>query len=194
MNRETTRFDMAQVSTKVRPKAFHEVDMYAIFRVERPSHSQDAWLVNLSRGARPIRKSFSDDTYGGKEPALFVARAYRDAVLKIVPPLTHRDMRMRVRRNRPEGSITGVHFKPASGSRPAYWIARIEVEAAEHSMAKRKRRCLTRYFSVARYGDTEAKRMAEDERIRMVMAVDNSEDPALRSPAGLALHEIRHEL
>ena len=194
MRRNATRSDRAQASAKPRSKAFHDVDMYAIFRVERPAHGQDAWLVNLSRGARPIRKSFSDYTYGGREPALFVARAYRDAVLKIVPPLTHRDMRMRVRKNRPEGSITGVHFKPASGPRPAYWIARIEIEALEHSTAKRKRRCLTRHFSVARYGDAEAKRMAENERIRMVMAVDNGEDPALRSPAGLALHEIRHEL
>ena len=194
MDRSATRSDMTQASAKPRSKSFHSTDMYAIFRVERPIHGQDAWLVNLSRGARPIRKSFSDDTYGGKEPALFVARAYRDAVLKIVPPLTHRDMRMRVRKNRPDGSMTGVHFKPASGSRPAYWISRIEVEAPGHSTAKRNRRCLTRHFSVARYGDAEAKRMAEDERIRMVMAVDNGEDPALRSPAGLALHEIRDEL
>lgn len=167
--------------------------LYAISRVTADRHGQNAWLVNLSRGGRTFQMTFSDGTYGGQNQALTVATAYRDAVLKVVPPLTNKDMRMRVRRNRSEGSVLpGVYYnKPGEHSKDGAWIARIELraeEAGRNSTAKRSRRALTRTFNVGKYGYDQARRLAEEERIRMVLAVENGEDPALRSSDAIALH------
>lgn len=172
-----------------RKPSLHDEAMYGIFRVEYDRHGQDAWIVNLSRGGRPIRMTFSDSTYGGREPALAVARAFRDAVLKVVPPLTNRDMRMLVRKNRPNKSIPGVYYKPAERGRSAYWIAHIKVaHTGPKRVGKRNRKSIRRSFNVSKYGDANARQLAEEERIRMLLAVENGEDPALRNPAAVELH------
>ncbi len=172
---------------------FHENDMYAINRVDADRHGQNAWLVNFSRGGKTFQMTFSDGTYGGNEQALTVAKAYRDAVLSVVPPLTNRDMRMQVRKNRSEGSnLPGVYYvQPGKHYKDGAWIARIEVQFEDKgnaSATKRRRKAITRTFNIGKYGHDEARRLAEEERIRMVLAVDNGAEPALRSPHALTLH------
>ncbi|WP_311273699.1 MULTISPECIES: AP2/ERF family transcription factor [unclassified Rhizobium] len=137
--------------------------------------------------------TFSDGTYGGNEQALTVAKAYRDAVLSVVPPLTKKDMRMQVRKNRSEGSnLPGVYYvQPGNHFKDGAWIARIEVQVEENgnaSATKRRRKAISRTFNIGKYGHDEARRLAEEERIRMVLAVENVDEPALRSPDALALH------
>lgn len=83
----------------------HPRDMYGISRKSPDATGQQAWTVRLSRGGRMIQISFSDSTYGGTAGALFVARAYRHAVLEIVPPLTRSEMR-HVTRKKPLPSTT----------------------------------------------------------------------------------------
>lgn len=171
----------------------HDNKMYAISRVDADRHGQNAWLVNFSRGGKTFQMTFSDGTYGGTEPALTVAKAYRDAVLSVVPPLTNRDMRMQVRKNRSGGSnLPGVYYQePGTHSKHGAWIARIELQVEgqdQGSATKRNRKAMTRTFNIGKYGADEAKRLAEEERIRMVLAVENGDKPALRSPAALALH------
>ena len=177
---------------------------YAIFRREARENETTGrmngagWSVNLSRGGRSIQTSFHDATYGSKEAAFHVARAYRDAVLEVVPPLTNAAMRTLQRRNREPGTMPGVHFQPAIGNRPDYWIARIEVpidmrvpgyvENPGPSRAKRPRRQITRSFSIKRFGNDTARRMAEAERMRMLAALENAHEPALRSERAKELH------
>ncbi|OLP52413.1 hypothetical protein BJF91_15265 [Allorhizobium taibaishanense] len=168
--------------------------MYAISRLDVGRHKQDAWMVNMSRGGKSIHMTFSDSTYGGREQALEVAQAYRDAVLRVVPPLTNKDMRMLVRKNRSEGSeVPGVYYKESDERRQSgAWIARIELPVDEKKPTgggKRRRKSLTRTFNVSKYGYDEARRMAEEERMRMLLAVENGEDPALRSPQAITLHQ-----
>ncbi|KQQ59629.1 hypothetical protein ASF69_10860 [Rhizobium sp. Leaf311] len=167
--------------------------MYAINRVDANRHGQNAWHVNFSRGGKTFQMTFSDGTYGGNEQALTVAKAYRDAVLSVVSPLTNSDMRMQVRKNRSEGSnLPGVYYvQPGNHYKKGAWIARIELQVEGHESdpaTKRRRKALTRTFNVGRYGYDEARRLAEEERIRMVLAVENGDEPALRSPDALALH------
>ncbi len=176
-----------------RVSQFHDDAMYAINRVEADRHGQNAWLVNFSRGGRTFQMTFSDGTYGGNEQALTVAKAYRDAVLSVVPPLTKKDMRMQVRKNRSEGSnLPGVYYvQPGNHFKDGAWIARIEVQVEENgnaSATKRRRKAISRTFNIGKYGHDEARRLAEEERIRMVLAVENVDEPALRSPDALALH------
>jgi len=167
--------------------------MYAINRVDADRHGQNAWRVNFSRGGKTFQMTFSDGTYGGNEQALTVAKAYRDAVLSVVPPLTNRDMRMQVRKNRSEGSnLPGVYYvQPGKHYKDGAWIARIEVQVEDQENAfasKRRRKAISRTFNIGKYGYDEARRLAEEERIRMVLAVDDGDEPALRSPDAIALH------
>lgn len=102
-------------------------------------------------------------------------------------------MRMQVRRNRSDGSsLPGVYYnKPGEHSKDVAWIARNELpveDGGRDSTAKRHRRALTRTFNVGKYGYDKARRLAEEERIRMVLAVENGEEPALRSSDALAPH------
>lgn len=180
-------------SSEADPK-FHEHDMYAIHRVDADRHGQNAWRVNFSRGGKTFQMTFSDGTYGGNEQALIVAKAYRDAVLSVVPPLTNRDMRMQVRKNRSGGSnLPGVYYvQPGEHYKDGAWIARIEVQVedqANTSATKRRRKAISRTFNIGKYGYDEARRLAEEERIRMVLAVDDGDEPALRSPHALQLHQ-----
>ena len=101
---------------------------YAITRLTPERHGKAGWQVALIRRGRVVQSCFLDRVYGGREAALHVARAYRDAVLEVLPPLSRRDMRRIVRRNRPPGSaVPGVAFQAATDARPAYWVATIEL-------------------------------------------------------------------
>ncbi|MFS4439585.1 hypothetical protein ACMA5I_15360 [Paracoccaceae bacterium GXU_MW_L88] len=169
-------------------------DRYGISRKSARGVDGKAWIVKLSRGGRMIQASFTDGTYGGREVALYVARAYRDAVLEVIPPLTKAEMRQ-VQRRKAEGShsseITGVHYAKPSKGRSAAWVARIELPAEEGttSTAKRQRRAITRRFSVARLGYDAAKAAAEEARLEMLDALQDGQDPALRSGAAQRLHK-----
>ena len=113
---------------------------YAITRLTRERHGKAGWQVGLIRRGRMVQGSFHDRMYGGREAALHVARAYRDAVLEVMPPLSRRDMRRIVRRNRPAcSSVTGVTFQAASDKRAAYWLARIELPGEPARRRGRKR-------------------------------------------------------
>ncbi|MFS4439568.1 hypothetical protein ACMA5I_15275 [Paracoccaceae bacterium GXU_MW_L88] len=169
-------------------------DRYGISRKSSGGVDGKAWLVQLSRGGRMIQASFADTTYGGHEAALYVARAYRDAVLEVIPPLTKAEMRQ-VQRKKPQGphssEMTGVHYAKPSKGRSAAWVARIElpVEEGAASTAKRQRRAITRRFSVARLGYDAAKAAAEEARLEMLDALQDGQDPALRSGAAQRLHK-----
>jgi hypothetical protein len=172
-------------------------EMYAVTRLDVDKHGQNAWAVQLSRGGRMISMKFSDSTYGGVDQALYVAKSYRDAVLKVVPPMTNQELRMQIRKNRPADSdVPGVYYvAPSKHYKDGAWIARIEVarlaDAPRPSRVtgKRRRKAITRTFNIGKHGYEQARRMAEDERIRMLLAIQNSKDPALRSPVARTLHE-----
>ncbi|MFV0334297.1 MAG: hypothetical protein ACK5JR_09550 [Tropicimonas sp.] len=170
--------------------------MYAICRKAADGAGQQAWIVRLSRGGRSFQTTFSDSTYGGRSQALHVARAWRDAVLEVVPPLTRAEMRQ-VRRRKAQGEhvseIAGVTWAKGSPGRSAAWIARIELPAEAlpdrpAKGAKRPRRTLTRRFSIARMGYEAAKQAAEDARLDMLAALQDGDEPALRSKAADMLH------
>ena len=100
---------------------------------------------------------------------------------------------MQVRKNRSEGSnLPGVYYvQPGKHYKDGAWIARIEVKVEDQgnaSATKRRRKAISRTFNIGKYGHDEARRLAEEERICMVLAVDNGDEPALRSPGAIALH------
>ena len=62
------------------------------------------------------------------------------------------------------------------------------VENPGPSQAQRPRRQITRSFSIKRFGNDQARRMAEAERLRMLAALKNAREPVLRSERAKELH------
>ena len=147
-----------------------EAARYGIARVVDP-RGRGYWQVIVLRASRRIQASFPDLTYGGERPALAVARAWRDAVMAVVPPLTNIAMRQIVRRNR-QGGMPGVYYDPRRDA----WSAIVTLAG---------KRTIKRSFKVALYGD-EARALAEAERLRMLDDLDDGRHPALRNEAARA--------
>ena len=185
-----------QTNAKPHPRRLHPSDMYGICRKSRGETGQQAWIVRLSRGGKFFQSTFADSSFGGRAQALHVARAWRDAVLEVVPPLTRAEMRQVQRRKAPGehvSEITGVTYAKETPGRAAAWIARIELpaEAIPGRPTKgdrRPRRSIVRSFSVAKQGYTAAKAAAEEARLDMLNALQDGNDPALRSQAAEILH------
>lgn len=78
--------DQRQTALKMSglPKGKHKLlqtdRMYAVYRLEKAKHGQDAWIVNMSRGGTPIHMIFSDVTYGGKAAVLTLRSTRRRQV------------------------------------------------------------------------------------------------------------------
>lgn len=122
--------------------------------------STHAWLVQVQRDYRITMKMFSDGVCGGKRKALQAAIAFRTQLLAEVSDYEHQIwLRSVLRRNNTSG-IAGVsrHDRidnPNTGRRVIFWLASW---ADEHG-ASRKRK-----FSVLRYGERKAKKLAVAER------------------------------
>ena len=156
--------------------------LYAIVSAE--TRGFQSWIVALSRSRQLISMSFPHLRYGDEEPALAVAKACRDAVLGALRPLSNRDVRTIVRRNRTEG-MPGVFFSKETKTRRATWIADISLPDG------RSRRS---YFPVSRYGDNAARRMAERARQQMLEEVENIDEAALRNPEAKAIEEAMRDV
>jgi hypothetical protein len=151
-----------------------------IVRVDNDANGDHGWVVTLQRKGAIIVKRFSDGIYGGKREALEAAVAYRDSFLALDDPFNHQIwIRTRRRKNNKSG-ITGVLryevvANATTGSVRAYWLASW---TDEHGVTR------SRKFSVARYGEQEARRLAVAERgsqINRVCAI-NTENLEFRRP------------
>ncbi len=142
-----------------------------IIRVDHEAKRDHGWVVTLQRKRAIIVKRFSDGVYGGKREALKAAVEYRDSFLARDKPFDHQIwLRTRLRKNNTSG-IPGVGRyevveNPDTENVRAFWLASW---INEHG-ASRKRK-----FSVARYGEQEAKLLAIAERdyqLRRVCAIN----------------------
>jgi hypothetical protein len=156
--------------------------------------------------------AFWDTTYGGRDEALFVARAYRDAVAAVVPATTRRE-RPRGEARRPEPGdaggasssvdaarqsappsdrppdlprVAGVNYQPpVKPGHAAYWVAQTEVTSRGSGRGRKRR---ARYFNVAKLGHAEAHARAVAARRTMLDAVEGVDDPFLLDPEAHKLH------
>ena len=79
------------------------------------------WSVGMSRQGQRIARQFFARTYGSEKRALDMALLFRDAVLRLLPPLT---ALQRIRRPRitTEG-IPGVRLVHYETGKPKAWVA-----------------------------------------------------------------------
>ncbi|MDB4354101.1 AP2 domain-containing protein [Akkermansiaceae bacterium] len=130
-------------------------DRYAIARIDLPSASTHGWQVRLQRRGVKYAKYFGDRVYGNPEEALRAAKGWRDSLLKRIDDCDQARICNRSARNR--SGVVGVSLVTVltNGSEYLFWQATWSPEAG-------KRRCVK--FSVMRYGDREAFRLAVEAR------------------------------
>ncbi|MFE8645567.1 AP2/ERF family transcription factor [Sphingomonas sp. NCPPB 2930] len=130
---------------------------YGIVRVEHKDQNTWGWAASLRRnGATVGRRYFADMKHGGMENALAAARAYRDFLLEQYPPLVSREFRQRLRKHNTSGVAGVSRLNQGSGA----WVATTQLRGGK---------VLTKQFSVSRYGEEEAKRLAIAERNRQLL-------------------------
>jgi len=138
-----------------------------IIRIDHEASRTHAWRVTLQRCNDIIAKTFSDSIHGGKRKALKTAVEYRDELLRHYSPFAHAIwVRTRLRRNNTSG-IPGVaryeeRTNRNTGRTREFWLAFWVNEYG----ASRKRK-----FTVSRYGERHAKRLAIAERERQLHLV-----------------------
>lgn len=138
---------------------------YGIYRAKTTRRLADggcswAWRVMITRAGKSIcNKSFADKKYGGEETALLAAMAHRDQLLANAPPPRKRDRNQLLRRNNTSGRA-GVSRCVCKGR--LYYIAQTLLSDGTR---------LRRAFSVAKYGEENARELAAAERERQLTRV-----------------------
>ena len=138
-----------------------------ISRIETTSTAgrvNGGWEVRFQRRGRRIERFFADNAHGGKRGALQAAKKFRDDLESEMRPYTVQELARRPSiRNR--SGIVGVRKAKQVDIRGEYeytymfWVA-------QWTDGKGRRK--TRSFSIHRYGDDEAYRLAVQARNRGV--------------------------
>ncbi|MEM9586078.1 MAG: AP2/ERF family transcription factor [Planctomycetota bacterium] len=130
--------------------------------------SKHGYLVRVMRRGNRKQKFFSDSTYGGKRKAQDAARAFRDKLEKSMKSYSAKELAKKERSNNTSGTV-GVRlveetdYRWASEPTYRYWVA-------QWSPAKGVRR--TKRFSVEKYGEDEAYRLAVNARRKGVRQME----------------------
>lgn len=126
-------------------------DNYALARIDLPGVSTHGWQVRLQRRGVKYAKFFGDRVYGGPDLSIRAARNWRDQLLQEIEAREQARICTRSPRNR--SGVVGVSkvSVTTNGSSYEFW-------QATWSPSPGRRRCVK--FSIRRYGDREAFRLA----------------------------------
>lgn len=134
--------------------------MYAISRLKRAKEAWQ-WRVHFRRRGILQAKGFPDLQHGGKKKALLAAIAWRDARMASTRPLSLREFNAMRRSNNTSG-VAGVHFLKNRRQPLGYWQAKVKMPDG---------RKVHRSFSVRRFGERQAFKLAIAARIELLMRV-----------------------
>lgn len=128
-----------------------------ITRIENYKRRADGWWVRLQSRGRKFSKFFKDADYANEEAALRAAQRHRRRLLRENPQMTRRENAER--QTAKTGKIIGVRrlIQTRFGHEYAVWQAR---------WSPRKYARSVKTFSVEKYGEKEAKRLAIEARLQ----------------------------
>ncbi|KPA98448.1 AP2 domain-containing protein [Pseudomonas asplenii] len=133
----------------------------------RQSNRQYAWKVEVRRGGKLLSEIFTFEEYGGEEPARLAAESCRNAlVLKMPAALTY-ESRQRLLPNNTSGHPGVMRIET---NNIGYWRASTRIHGYN----------LNRSFSVERYGEEQAKRLALNERQRQLALCEEPYEQAMK--------------
>ena len=128
-----------------------EPDDYALARIDLPGASTHGWQVRLQRRGVKYAKYFGDSVFGSPARSLQAARIWRNDLLRNIE--SQEQARICTRSARNSSGVVGVSRVRvvANGASYEFWQATWSPEPG-------RRRCVK--FSIRRYGDREAFRLA----------------------------------
>lgn len=141
---------------------------YALRRIDNPNRSTHGWKVQLVRHRKDYARYFSDAQYGGSDQARQAAIEWRDRFDIEVPRLSRADKADILRSNNTSG-VPGVfpwQYKDKKGHIHRYWVAVWKPETGQKHKSRK--------FSIARYGEEDAKARAIQAR-QEAMAIQKQE-------------------
>ena len=153
--------------------------MYAIRR-HRAAIKAWCWRVRFSRRGVMYAKTFYDRACGGSKEAKAQAIAWRDAQLAELQALTLVEFHKHQRSNNVSG-VPGVHFHKTPRQPLGFWQAKIRFHDGTS---------VTKSFSVLKFGDKDAYRLAVAARSELLARVKNG--PYLHHPVAKQLARDVH--
>lgn len=120
------------------------------------------WLVRIQRRGKQYSRFFADSTLGGNRAALVSAKAWRDALELTLEPHSVETLSQTPSIRNQSGTV-GVRRARKATERNGYEFI-YEVWVAQWIDGHGKRR--TRSFSIEKYGNAEARKLAEDARLK----------------------------
>lgn len=148
--------------------------VYGISRVDNEASRTHGWLVTVQRRGVIFRKHFSDGILGGKQKSFLAAKAFRDEVIAKYPPFSMREYSNIVKKNNRSG-VVGVCRYCASETRDLpeekqrwFWVASWPLPDGRRKRVK---------FSVKKYGEEGAFKMALKARKDALKSLDGAFDP-----------------
>jgi len=126
--------------------------MKGICRIDQPEKRNHGWFIRITRKGKCYSAFCSDRKCGGKSNGLIKAKAIYTKMAKAHPPMSRREFAQVVRRPNKTG-IPGVTklIKLVQGKKYSFWLATWSPKPGV--VAKKA-------FSVGRYGDVKAKKLA----------------------------------
>ena len=137
-----------------------------ISRIERETVG-GGFLVRVMRKGKRASRFFSDEDHGGKRNALVVAKEHRDSLEEKMRGYTAKQLSQKERANNTSG-VVGVRrvdetdYRWESKPTYGYWIAQWSPKQGVRK---------TRRFSIEKYGEDEAYRLAVQARKRGVASM-----------------------
>lgn len=153
-------------------------DMRNITRMDNPKFKgkvYHAWAVRFGDGGSKLCEYFGDSKYGGKEKALEAAKRFRDEKEKELTPI-FKMLKLRRMNRRNKSGVVGVHkadklTRKRSGKTYSYshWIA----SWFDPVLGKKRNKA----FSISKYGEAEALRLALKARDNAVALLTGTSQP-----------------
>ena len=133
-------------------KGLKPTNVPLLYEVNYPEQSQVGYLVKGLRRGRRFHEIFNFSRYSSEEECLKAAKSRAMTLHNLYPPLTRREY-AQIRRRNWKNKIVGVRrcIKKVKGFEYDFW---------EASWSPRPGVVKKRLFSVNKYGDKEAERMA----------------------------------
>ena len=148
--------------------------VYGISRVDNEVSRTHGWLVTVQRRGVIFRKHFSDGVHGSKQKSFLAAKVFRDDIIAKYPPFSMREYSNIVKKNNRSG-VVGVCRYCASETRDLpeekqrwFWVASWPLPDGRRKRVK---------FSVKKYGEEGAFKMALKARKDALKSLDGEFDP-----------------
>lgn len=153
----------------------HAKPSHGISRVDSEVSHTHAWLVTIQRRGVIYRKRFSDGVYGSRTKSFAAAQRHRDELIAQHPPWSVREYSSILKKNNRSGVVgVGRYCSVETRTLPEdkqrwVWLAAWSLPDGTRKRMK---------FSVSKYGEEKAFKMALQARREALAKLEGNFDPS----------------